>query len=277
MEQKAIEKRLVRVNEAGKEIYVFKIPNSTNDCLEVSNEGCQIKSILIHDKKRKLYELICGQGKKSIFSSLGKLGSNLSKKIWDISEEGDNYVFFSCECEAEETDCDCRLKIGVRIMWVNLNRLVLDIYLTPEREMSCRWGSALRLNPDEEKKEWKVRSFLPSVNGERVEKTVYSEQNFGELPENTETVFSSESVQEIRPVLEVDEYKSELMVSVYSTFSECRVTRENDEVFLHQTDQIHLKVGESLAERVIYGFDFPNLDIDGDPKGNPFMMFSLGV
>ena len=227
MEQKSIEKRLVRVNEEGKEIYVFKIPNSTNDCLEVSNEGCQIQSILIHDKKRKLHELSCGQEKKSIFSSLGKLGSNLSKKVWDIAEEGDNYVFFSCECDAEETDCDCRLKIGVRIMWVNLNRLVLDIYLTPEKEMSCTWGSTLLLNPNEEEKEWKVRSFLPFADGEMVENTVFSEQNFGELQDNRETVFSSNSVQEIRPVLEVDECKSELMVSVYSTFSECRVTRKN--------------------------------------------------
>lgn len=277
MEQKVIEKRLVRVNEAGQEIYVFKIPNSTNDCLEVSNEGCQIQSILIHDKKRKMYELICGQEKKSIFSSLGKLESNLSKKVWDIAEEGDNYVFFSCECDAEETGCDCRLKIGVRIMWVNLNRLVLDIYLTPEKDIRYVWGSTLLLNPDGEGKEWKVRSFLPLVDEEMVEKTVFSKQKFGELPENRETVFSSNSVQEIRPVLEIDEYKSELMVSVYSTFSECRVTKENGEVSLNHTEKIHLKAGESLAERVIYGFDFPNLDIDGDPKVNPFMMFGLGV
>ena len=45
---------------AGTEVSLFRIPNSTNDYIEVSDYGCTIKGIHVHGKDGKLHNVLCG-------------------------------------------------------------------------------------------------------------------------------------------------------------------------------------------------------------------------
>jgi len=278
-----VKKTVSGTTKEGKELLLFRIPNDTGDYVEITNDGCAIQSLCVHDLKGRLQNI--AQGAEPIFA--GALGKALSAKVWDVADVGDNYVFFSCACTEAETGLGSALKAGARVMWVNRNRLVMDLFLTPEKGVSLPLSTQLKVSCGAAPQ---VRSFCPQVlqNGRDpvpVEDTKYAAMAFTPASQAAD-VFLSPS-EEIKPMAELADEQTGLYISAYATLPALRLESEPNAVRLFQETPapIPLQSGESLTERVIYGVDFlppfPEEPSDEDPESeaepNPLSVFGLGV
>ena len=279
MEQ-CVVKRLQGRDKSGAEVWSFRIPNSTNDFIELSTYGCSLLGLYVHDRDGRLQNLVRGIGELAEYEGAGRscasllggspLAECLARKNWTVAEEGDNFVFLTAACTPEESGLDGGVKVGARVMWVNLNRLVVDLYLTPERGLDFRWGGQLTLREGA----YQIRSFCPQVAPDGgdpvpVEETQYAEQQFAPL---CGAVFCRPD-EEIKPLAEVAEPATGMHLSVYGT-STCLRAAEGKVL---QWCQGRLEAGESLASRLIYGVDYlsPQPETEGEP--NPFAAFGFGL
>ncbi len=271
----AVKKSVLGRTPEGGEVLLFRIPNDTNDYVEVTNLGCAIRALCVHDLKGQLQQVgACDGAQGSIFGGL--LGAALGGKLWDVVEIGDNAVFFSCVCSAQECGLASDLKVGARIMWVNRNRLVIDLFLTAERAVTLSLSTQLWVNCGGTAR---VRSFCPQVRLESgevcaVEKTGYAGMAFCPVGLGGE-VFLSPS-EEIKPMAELGNEERGLYVSAYATLPALRAQADGEVVRLVQEtwEPLSLQGGESFGARIIYGVDFlpPPADDDGE-EPNPLSVF----
>lgn len=269
----------------GEAVSLFRIPNSTDDYIEVTNYGCTIRGLYVHNRQGVLENLVCGLDTLGDYEAVaanpgalfgGALGGALSHKVWDVADVGDNYVFFACECPKEESGCGCGIKAGARIMWVNLNRLVIDLFLTPEKAVSLPLSSRLTLRGGT----FSVRSFCPTVRRDGaelpVEETPYAGLQF--CPVGQDTFLCPQ--EDIKPMAELVNDAAGMHVSAYATLSALRTEVGIGEVCLVQetSGPVSLQGGESFAARVIYGIDYlrPQEEDNGE-EPNPFSAFVTGL
>ena len=142
VEQKIVAARFGTI--AGTEGSLVRLPNSTNDYIEVSDYGCTIKGIHVHGKDGKLHNVLCGYETLEEYQvgglELGAVTGTLNgqplptaHRLWNVEEIGENHLFLSCRLSAEDTPAGIACALGARIMWVNLNRSVIDLFATPEK------------------------------------------------------------------------------------------------------------------------------------------------
>lgn len=270
MDQK-IMKSVFGVTRSGEKAFLFQIPNNTNDYIEVSNYGCTIKSIHIHDRNGKLQNVLCGYDSLAEYeaSQLGlgavilENSSCTAHKIWDVQEVGDNYVFFSCVVPAEEWKGNSELTVGARIMWVNLNRIVIDLFLTPktDAQVNATVNLPFCLTKKWEDAGYMVRTFSSKVlyNGQLMPVSQSPYQNLAFIPLTGESQLFLSSQEEMKPMAELAGSAAGMTISAYSSMTSlnCQVLPEINGVCLNQSlqDNIELKGGETFASRMIYGFD----------------------
>ena len=112
---------------AGTEVSLFRIPNSTNDYIEVSDYGCTIKGIHVHGKDGKLHNVLCGYETLEEYQvgglELGAVTGTLNgqplptaHRLWNVEEIGENHLFLSCRLSAEDTPAGIACALGARIM-----------------------------------------------------------------------------------------------------------------------------------------------------------------
>lgn len=279
---------------AGEPVWSFYIPNSTNDYIELSTFGCSLQGLHVHDRTGTLCNLVQGMerleayeaGRASHASLLGGRGGIpelLAHKVWEVVEEGRNYVFLACRCTPEEAGCG--LKAGAKVMWVNLNRLVVDFFLTPEKDLALTWSGKLLVRADTRmRSDWQVRSFCPetALPGKKVApvaETAYANQRYGTV---TDVSFLYPS-DDVKPMAELACLKTGMHLSVYGSFRNLQASLEQqpEGICLTQWSDVSLKAGESFAGRVIYGIDYLNAEpetaMDPEAEPNPFAIFGGGI
>lgn len=289
--QLKMEKSTFGRTKDGTQVQLFRIPNNTEDYVEVSTYGCAIKGIFIHNREGKMQNVFCGmetlkeyelsaKGNGSIVGAVSKNSSSAahSHKVWDVAEVGENFVFLTCRESAEESGCGCEVTIGVQIMWVNLNRLIVDVYVTPKKDteisLECRCFFKLQ---ETEGDSYALRTFAPELieddgSLKKAENTPFGNLSFQPLPR--EVTFISHDLQ-IKPMAELANTQSHITISAYSSMFSllARKAEELGGVEIQQGMQhaVFLKSGETLTGRVIYGFDkLYSKDEVENPEPTPF-------
>lgn len=288
MEQKITQTVLGKMKN-GETAILFRIPNNTNDYIEVTNYGCIIKSICIHDRQGALRNILhsfetleeCQQAQ----SGLGMVIDNFSPTLtaclahtaWNIKEIGENYVFFTCQVSETQSGLHTALIFGAKIMWVNLNRIVIDLFVAPERKALVSPSCHLAFHLTDEEP-YMLRTFCPQfiADGQMVptEETAYTNMTFLPLSEGTSTFFSP--LEETKPMAELTSSAAGLTVSAYSDMDSLSVKPlpGNDASFSQfMLNGVHLKSGESFSARVIYGFD--RLYTPDETEKSDFSPFSV--
>lgn len=286
-----VKKEVFGATRRGEQALLFRIPNNTNDYIEVTNYGCTIRGIYVHNTKGALENVVCGlegladyeaSNPGAIFG--GTLGAALAHKVWDVADTGDNYVFFVSQCSAEESGCGSAVKVGARIMWVNLNRLVLDLFVTPQNETAMTLGTQLAVG-GRNGAALQVRSFCPQTarpDGTLcpVEESRYAGMVFTDAASMTD-VFVSPS-EEIKPMAELADPGAGLYLSAYTTLSSLRLepcgASGGIRLIQETREPVVLRSGESFTGRAIYGVDYlrPQSPED-DEEANPMGAFLTGL
>ena len=78
-------------------------------------------------------------------------------------EEGENHVLFAQELNGADSPFGVSVKIGLRITWVNLNRLIIDIFATPAEAAAINIEGNISI--DSSGKAFGICTFCPSFYG----------------------------------------------------------------------------------------------------------------
>ena len=273
-------------------MWSFRIPNSTNDYIELSTYGCSLQGVYVHDGDGALRSLIremgalegyeaSGESYASLLGGMGGVPEELAHQVWDVAEQVDNYVFLTCQCIPKGTDCE--IKAGVRVMWVNLNRLVADFFFTPEKDLSLTWSSKLLVRANkQELPSYQIRSFCPQValpnqKAVPVTETEFGDQQFGAVA----GVSFLHTDDAVKPMAELARSETGMHLSAYSSFHglQAKPVVQPDGIQLIQWTDVCLKGGESFVGRVIYGIDYLHAqqETDVNEEPNPFSAFGFGL
>lgn len=285
----SIKKEILHYDQNNLPIYRFRIPNQTGDYVELTNLGCKICGIHVHKLDGIMENITAALSEDdSIFPGLtsgsligGMLGESLSDKVWSIADEGENSVFLTYECFSKGNKYNVDLQLGVNVTWVNLNRLIVDFFLTPREKICINFSSNLNINSD--CREFVLRSFCPVVkrsSGDfyEVKETEYQDMTFVPVKDVTDIFMNPND--EIKPMIELSDRKSKLRISAYSTLtsisvhtSQCNANKDILSIICAGKRAIELNAGETLANRVIFGFDYIEDIIPDDAEPNPFSFF----
>ena len=283
-----IKKALFFKEEDGKEAWLFRIPNNTGDYVDVSNYGARICGIHVHGENMAMESLLDDAFMKADFvkghtagclfgSNLGRVTAN---RVWKVEEEGDNYVLFSIKVPKGEV-CDSELTLGCHIMWVNLNRLIINYFISAEEEAELDLESRVYLGAAG--KQLSLRSFCAKMmDADCAEKdtsdTAYKDLAFVPFREQSPRALSESD--EIKPMLELADDKGLLHYSVYTTLQIASAEEESAGgvsscVFrLNSKDKVSVGAGETLSERVILGIDYIEIPEEDDgEEPDPFEAF----
>lgn len=284
MEQ-SIKKTLLGHTRDGRPVWSFRIPNNTRDCLEVTNYGCSVRGLYVHDGQGEGKDLVRGMASLEDYEASGQtwaglldgpvaLAGPLGRKVWEVADQGGNYVLFSCLCAAGESGLSCDVKVGVRITWVDLDRMVVDYFLTPQGDVALGLGARLLLGGRGE--DHQVRSFCPqaALPGQAacpVEETPYGDQQFRPV----EGALFRNGSEEIKPLAELWAPGTGMTLSAYGTFPvfQAQAAPDGEGILLRQRMEapVALRGGETLAGRAIYGIDWPRpQEAQAGPQAFPF-------
>ena len=288
-----IKKALFFKDSDGKEAWLYRIPNNTGDYVDVSNYGARICGIHVHGENMVMESLLNDAFIKEAFvkehtagclfgSNLGRVAAN---RTWDITEEGDNYVLFSCKIPAGEA-AESELTLGCHIMWVNLNRLIVNYFVSAKEDTEVEFESRVYIGASG--RNLSLRSFCAKLMDVVGCETDTSESEYRDLAFVPFREMSPKAVSEsdeIKPMLELAEDGGLLHYSVYSTLQVAAAEEESAGnvsscVFrLTSKEPVALKAGETLSERVILGIDFIEIPEEDDgTEPDPFAAFvSAGI
>ena len=255
-------------------VYSIRLTNNTGDYIDLTNYGARLIGVHVHtpgggmENLAPVFEIKNEESFKDIEGTLlgGSLKAELSAKIWDIVEINQTSVMFT-------TETDNRIKIGLQITWVNLNRFILDIFATPEK------NTEIDLQPHMELacRTYEISCFCPQVNGQNTADTVYADMMFRALKSEAEADVFSDTNDAIKPMLELKDAASPLRVSFYSTQHQAKAWVENDLVCFasYEAEPVSVQANATLAERAIWGFDYitTNLASDENDPESPFLGF----
>lgn len=287
MEQRIIQ-TVFGTTETGETATLFRIPNHTDDYIEITNYGCMTKSIHIHDRRGELRNVLrgcetledCRQRERgTVYDGLSPaLSARLAHKLWETKEVGENYVFFSCQVSEAESGLDTALTFGARIMWVNLNRIVMDLFAAPEKECRMAPGCHLAFQLTE-RDDYILRTFCPQmISGDKTvpaENTAYADMAF--VPLKTGPQIFRSPQESMKPMAELASGATGLAVSSYGDMDSLICEKSPDgSVSIEQSmlRGVQLKSGESFSGRVIYGFDRLYAEEElKNPAPSPFSAF----
>ncbi len=252
--------------------YSVRIVNNTGDYIDLTNYGARLLDIFVHTpsgtmKNIFLPKLNSDKGTLDEHPEtllLADVPNDLANTLWDISVETDSSVLLSAESRSD-------IKVGIRVTWVNLNRLILDYFLTPKDAGAVTFSSRLSFDAGK----YEAAAFTEEVNGMPSANSEYKSMAFIPI-KTTGDVFSTNN-EEIKPMLEVKDSASPLRLSFYSTMTCAKVEDSVDHIEINSfpKEQADLLSGETLTERVICGIDYitTNLASDENDPESPFMGF----
>lgn len=263
----SIKKELLFKTTEGNPVYKFRIPNNTGDYVDVTNYGASISGIYVHRPDMSMEDL-AGKSSSSSLTGVntlpilgGSLGKVLSDTVWGIMEEGENHVLFAQELNGADSPFGVSVKVGLRITWVNLNRLIVDIFATPAEAAAINIEGNIII--DSSGKAFGICTFCPSLTDSSGNETPVAESAYKDMafaPVDCETPIFLNHSEEIKPMIELADDKSLLRLSVYSTFDSASCSKDeaasrvNIKTFSSGEEQ--LKKGQTLTHRIILGIDY---------------------
>ncbi|MDR1559585.1 MAG: hypothetical protein LBS84_07790, partial [Clostridiales bacterium] len=134
-----------RTNE-GEEIVLYRITNNYDAYVEFINYDCAVKSIVVPDCSGVARNVCLGfdtleeyERTQPAPGTINLVRSNkfLSHVVWSPKEQGENYALLTAELS------EYGITASVRIMWVDYNRLVLDLSAGSEISMTNNISFAL--------------------------------------------------------------------------------------------------------------------------------------
>lgn len=280
-----IKKALFFKDEDGKEAWLFRIPNNTGDYVDVSSYGSRICGIHVHGENMSMESLLDDSFIKEKFVKShaagclwgGYLGKVTANRVWDVAEEGDNYVLFTCKVAKGEV-ADSELTLGCQVMWVNLNRLIINYFISAEESTALDFESRVYIGA--KGRTLSLRSFCPKIIYDYPYEVDTSESDYRDLafvPFKEKSPVAVSESDEIKPMLELAECDGLLHYSVYSTLTEATAEEEKAGdttscVFrMNSKEKVELKAGETLNERVILGIDYIEIPEEDDgEEPDPF-------
>lgn len=257
-----MERKIERISRGtagdGKEAHLFRIPNSTNDYIELSTRGCVLEGVCLHGPDGGMENVLAQDAPEAgglLWAGEAGRAAVPPGAVWDVAETGENYVFLTCRAGGENGG----ITLGARVMWVNLNRLVADLFVTPERPAALDIRSALLLRTGGGEGPAALRTFCPSCRVDGVWRPA-AETPYGALrfqPLTAAAAFAAPEGTEVRPMAELTGTAENLAVSVYGDLPEARFLPLEGGVRAVQTfsGPVALEGGQTCACRVIYGFD----------------------
>ena len=287
-----IKKALFFKDEYGKEAWLYRIPNNTGDYVDVSSYGSRICGIHVHGENMSMESLLDDSFIKEKFVKSnaagclwgGYLVKVTANKVWDVAEEGDNYVLFTCKVDKGEV-ADSELTLGCQIMWVNLNRLIINYFISAEGSTDLDFESRIYIGA--KGRAMSLRSFCPKIIYDFPYEMDTSESEYRNLsfvPFKEKSPVAVSESDEIKPMLELAESDGLLHYSVYSTLTEATAEEEKAGettscVFrMNSKEKVELKSGETLNERVILGIDYIEIPAEDDgEEPDPFKTFMEAV
>jgi hypothetical protein len=269
----AIKKDILYYDQNGNPVCRFVIPNQTGDYVELSNLGCKISGIHIH----KLDGIMENISSSAGLLLGGELGNALSEKLWTIAEEGENSVFFTYECLGKENKYNVDLQLGMKVTWVNLNRLIIDYFITPKEKINLDFST--NLDVENRNRDFFLCSFCPVVqrtseDRHPVQETEYRNMSFIPVVDCKDRFIHSND--DMKPMIELSDKKSKLSISAYSTLSAVQVKslpHEALSIVCSESENVELHAGETLVNRMIFGFDYIEDTLPNDAEPNPFTFF----
>ncbi|MCX4371493.1 hypothetical protein [uncultured Oscillibacter sp.] len=268
----------------GESVSLFRIPNSTNDYIELSTYGCALKSVCIHTSDGSMQNVLAEpsslaedeaspafRGVVSLEDS--ELSGALSHAVWNVAETGENHVFLTCRVRAGTGE----IAVGARVMWVNLNRLVMDLFVTPEHDAALNICSELMLRAGSAGG-YALRTFCPKYRAggewQTVAQSPYRDLQFQSL--TGAVCFSAPEGSGVGPMAELTEPAVQTAISIYGNLPLVSVTPRADSVQILQTlaEPAALQGGQTCCGRIIFGFDrlFTAEELT-NPAPSPFSAF----
>lgn len=253
----------------------IRLTNNTGDYIDLTNYGARLLDIFVHVPGGGMENIAppCPEPTPDNLQSRqgncllgGTLGAALSHTVWDIVDTDQTSIMLAAETED-------RIKVGLHITWVNLNRLILDYFVTPAESREIRLQSSLELCS----RPFELSCFCPEVNGVPAADTAYADMAFQPMKNEAEADVFADKNDAIKPLFELKDTASSLRVSLYSTQHRAKAWADADRVCLATFDPeaVSLPAGASLTERVICGIDHitANLASDENDPESPFLGF----
>ena len=262
----SIKKELLFKTAEGNPVYKFRIPNNTGDYVDVTNCGASISGIYVHRPDMSMEDLAGANTLPILGGSLGKV---VSDTVWSVMEEGENHVLFAQELNGADSPFGVSVKVGLRITWVNLNRLIVDIFATPAEAAAVNIEGNISI--DSSGKAFGICTFCPSLTDSSGNETAVAESAYKGMafaPLYCETPIFLNHSEEIKPMIELADDKSLLRLSVYSTFDSASCSKDeaasrvNIKAFSSGEEQ--LKKGQTLTHRIILGIDYIHTPAEDD-------------
>ena len=266
--------KTVSFEKNGVPVYNIRITNQSGDYIDISTLGARITGMHVYNEKQELVNITAPADPDACSIRAhacpidGPYGEELNLKIWDIAEETNTSVLLS-------TETSDSLKVGLRITWVSLNRLIIDLFVTSKDSKSVVFNSALQFS----KSDFAIACFSPVVNGQASGESAYASGAF--VPMTDSKLVLSNPSEEIKPVLELKDGSSPLRISLYNTYKNASAEFCGDYVKLTGFDDepVSLNAGETLTQRTIVGIDYitTNLASDENDPESPFLGFFQSI
>ncbi|MCR4805321.1 MAG: hypothetical protein K5981_06655 [Clostridia bacterium] len=255
-------------------VYSIRLTNNTGDYIDLTNYGARLFGVHVHTPGDGMENVApaCEQEEAAIRALSsgcllgGPLAGELSDKVWDIVDLDQTSIMFTAQTAS-------RIKVGLRVTWVNLNRLILDIFTTPEGDADI----ALQPRLDLASRVYEIACFCPKVNGGSAADSAYADMAFRSMKCEAEADVFSDGNDAIKPMLEIKDTASSLRISFYSTQHEAKAWTDAGLVSMISFDAqpIRVQASATLTERAIWGFDHitANLASDENDPESPFLGF----
>ena len=273
------------VTKHGEKVTLYRIENTAGCYVEILNYNCIVKSIFVTDNKSKLQNVCLGYNTLAEYEAdtrnIGAIvnicpekdaNCKLTGTVWNTAETGENFVLFNrLSPDGQE--------LSVRYMWVDYNRLVIDVNAKSNENTPASLTSNIHFNLDGEKTlaGCNFRVFADKVaetsNGQYTGKLLAAaEAGFdGESFRNIEAegytgILVSEG-EKIRPFMELNSLTCGISLTSYGTAPALHVNLTHEPgtaVLQHQLAIFAGKAEPSSAEaqdckelkqRIVYGLD----------------------
>jgi len=254
----------------GEDVTLYRVANSSGAYVEFMNWDCVVKRICVRDNRGELQDVCLGyetlaeyeDGIRALGAIVNLRGQNdnilPAGLVWAVDEVGENFVSFSHSPEPG-------LTLGVRYMWVDYDRLVIDVSATSETDIPVNLTSNIqfRLDAGNSLEDHSLRLFAEHIiegDGKLLSasESGFDSESFKSLGgEGYEGLFLSEG-DRIRPFAELYSPTSGISLTSYGTAPalSLRVLTDPAAAILSQRFATgEAGVGGQWKQRIVYGFD----------------------
>lgn len=255
-------------------VYSIRLTNNTGDYIYLTNYGARLFGVHVHTPGGGMENLMpaCEEEETAVralrYGCLlgGPLAEELADKVWDIVDIDQTSILFT-------TETSSHVKVGLHVTWVNLNRLILDLFVTPENDADI----ALQPRIDLAGRTYELSCFCPAVNGGKTADSAYANMSFCVMKTEAGADVFSDTNDAIKPMFEIKDTASSLRISFYTTQHEAKAWKQEDLVSMasFESAPVRVQANTTLTERAIWGFDHitANLASDENDPESPFLGF----